>query len=286
MPKRVIDGEGLWRSDKLAQVEPPSFRAEYACLLPLALANGVFEANARRIWATVYSYNRPDVDVETVEKILAEFGRVKLLFTWTDAGKIWGYFVGIEKPGRLPAPSRLKHSHEVLGPEPPRESLNTFLGNDVSSGQPLASHTVANGSGGFGFCLGLGLGKGDGQPMASHEDQPSEPTTARTEGFNSTAVARALCGESGWSGLRMVEALKTAIEFKSPEMPESSLEQVGEWLIKAFFDHEAEHGKFAGGPLAFFQQAKYPHSKRRPAGVTSFPANDPVAYALAQMEGD
>lgn len=30
MPKRVIDGEGLWRSDKLARVEPASRRAEYA----------------------------------------------------------------------------------------------------------------------------------------------------------------------------------------------------------------------------------------------------------------
>jgi hypothetical protein len=285
MPKRVIDGEGLWRSDKLAQVEPPSFRAEYACLLPLALANGVFEANPRRIWATVYSYNRPDVDVEKVEKILAEFERVKLLFTWTDAGKKWGYFVGIDKPGRLPAPSRLKHSHEVLGPEPPRELLSAFRGSDVASRQPLASHSVASGSGGFGFCLGLGLGKGDGQPVASHEEHTSEPTTAPIEGFNSTEVARALCGESGWSGLRMVEALKTAVDFKSSEMPASNLEQVGEWLVKAFFDHESEHGKFAGGPLAFFQQAKYPHTKRKPSGPT-VPVNDPAAYALAQMEGD
>ena len=143
----------------------------------------MFEANARRIWATVYSYNRPDVDAGKVEKILAEFERVKLLFMWTDAGKTWGYFVGIEKPGRLPAPSRLKHSHEVLGPEPPRELLNTCLGSDVASGQPMASQSVANGSGGFGFCLGLGLGKGDGQPMASHETQTPEATTARTEGF-------------------------------------------------------------------------------------------------------
>jgi hypothetical protein len=285
MPKRVIDGEGLWRSDKLAQVEPPSFRAEYACLLPLALANGVFEANARRIWATVYSYNRPDVDAEKVEKILAEFERVKLLFRWTDGGKTWGYFVGIEKPGRLPAPSRLKHSHEVLGPEPPKQSLQSFIGSVVADGQPLASHPVANGSGGFGFCLGLGLGKGDGQPMASHEDQTSEPTAAPTEGFNSTDVAQIICRENGWSGNRMVEALRGAVEFKAQEMPESALEQVGEWLVKAFFDHEADHGKFAGGPLAFFQQAKYPHSKRRPVGSTQ-PVNDPAAYALAQMEGD
>jgi hypothetical protein len=285
MPKRVIDGEGLWRSDKLARVEPPGFRAEYACLLPLALANGVFEANARRIWATVYSYNRPDVNVETVEKILAEFERVKLLFAWIDAGKTWGYFVGIEKPGRLPAPSRLKHSHEVLGPQVPGELLNIFLGSDVTSGQPTASHSVTNGSGGFGFCLGLGLGKGDGQPMASHEGESCESIATPTGELNSTSVAWALCCESGWSGLQLVDALKTAVEFKSREMPESSIEQVGEWLVKAFFDHEAEHGKFAGGPLSFFQQAKYPHSKRRPVGSTA-PANDPAAYAMAQMEGD
>ena len=84
----------------------------------------------------------------------------------------------------------------------------------------------------------------------------------------------------------MIEALKTAIEFKSQEMPESSLEQVGEWLVKAFSDHKAAKGDFAGNPLTFFQQAKYPHSSRKPAGVTSFPANDPAAYAQAQMEGD
>ena len=103
MPKRVLDGEGLWRSDKLAQVKPPSRRAEYANLVPLALANGTFEAGSRRIWSTVYSCNRPDVSAKDVEEILAEFERVKLLFRWTDAatGKMWGYWIGIDKPGRL-----------------------------------------------------------------------------------------------------------------------------------------------------------------------------------------
>jgi hypothetical protein len=104
-------------------------------------------------------------------------------------------------------------------------------------------------------------------------------------GFNSTDVAQILCRENGWSGSRIVEALKVSVEFKSREMPEASLEQVGEWLVKAFFDHEAAHGKFAGGSLAYFQQAKYPHSKRTP-GTAPLPANDPAAYALAQMEGD
>ena len=32
MPKRVVDGDALWRSDKLSQIELPSHRAEYANL--------------------------------------------------------------------------------------------------------------------------------------------------------------------------------------------------------------------------------------------------------------
>lgn len=100
MAKRVVDGGGLWRSDKLALVEPEWIRPEYANLIPLALANGSFEASARRVWADVYSYNRPGITLEMVEQILAELERVKLLFRWTDeAGKQWGYWVGIEKRG-------------------------------------------------------------------------------------------------------------------------------------------------------------------------------------------
>ncbi len=40
MPKRVFDGEGLWRFDKLSHVKPTWMRAELANLLPLSLANG------------------------------------------------------------------------------------------------------------------------------------------------------------------------------------------------------------------------------------------------------
>ena len=73
MPKRILDGESLWGSGKLARVEPPAFRAEFANLLPLALANGVFEANPRLIWSRVYAFNRPDVSLETVEKSSRNF---------------------------------------------------------------------------------------------------------------------------------------------------------------------------------------------------------------------
>lgn len=100
----MIDGEALWRSDKLNKVEPIEFRAEYANLLPLALGDGTFEANPRRVWADVYSYNRPDITLELVEEILSEFERVGILVRKTDEnGKIWGLWVGIES--RLPSES-------------------------------------------------------------------------------------------------------------------------------------------------------------------------------------
>lgn len=104
MPARIIDGDALWRSDKLSHVNPPSFRAEYANLIPLALADGTFECNARRVWADVYSYNRPDITVAAVEEILDEFEKVGLLTRQSDEkGKVWGFWVGIEK--RLPSES-------------------------------------------------------------------------------------------------------------------------------------------------------------------------------------
>ena len=126
MPKRIINGEALWRSDKLAKVNPPKFRAEYANILPLALANGVFEVNPSRVWSEVYSYNRTDVSRGEVAKILQAFEDVGLLFRWTDdTGKAWGYWTGSEKPGRLPSRSMRKH-YEV-GPTPPQDQLSAYL---------------------------------------------------------------------------------------------------------------------------------------------------------------
>ncbi|MGC1646693.1 MAG: hypothetical protein WA741_12750 [Candidatus Sulfotelmatobacter sp.] len=286
MPKRIIDGEGLWRSDKLAEVTPTWIKAEYANLVPLALANGSFEANPRRIWSTVYSYNRPEITLEQVEEVLAEFERVKLLFRWTDGatGKQWGYLVGIEKPGRLPAPSRLRQGHEILGPQPPKELLQKFLANPETTGQPVATQPLPNGSIGFGFCSGLGSGKGDGSPMASQEmDHPHLPE--RNSDLNSIEIARALCSENGWSGEKMIWALKDAVEFKSKQMPEASLDQVGTWLVRAYVNRRAAKGDFAGGPQKFFEQALY----RNYEGENSYSSagsDNPATRALAQMEGD
>ena len=153
MPKRVIHGEGIWRSDKLARVEPSWVRAEYANLIPLALANGVFESNPRRIWSEVYSYNRNDISVQDVETvILPALVGVGLLFCWKDEdGKGWGYWPGIEKPGRLPGQSR-RGRNEAVGPEPPAEELRKFLESNGIHKLP-----------GFGFGLGLGSGSGLGK---------------------------------------------------------------------------------------------------------------------------
>lgn len=104
MPKRLVDGEALWRSDKLAQVQPLEFRAEYANLIPLAKADGSFEASPRRVWSDVYSYNRPDITVDLVEEILDAFEKVGMISRKSDEnGKVWGKFIGIE--ARLPSES-------------------------------------------------------------------------------------------------------------------------------------------------------------------------------------
>lgn len=119
-----MDGDALWRSDKLANVLPPQYRAEYANLIPLALADGTFECNARRVWADVYSYNRPDIDVDTVQKILDEFERVGLLERQQN-GKLWGKWTGIDS--RLPSEStreRYKQgANELFSSRPNRDEV-------------------------------------------------------------------------------------------------------------------------------------------------------------------
>jgi hypothetical protein len=147
MPKRVIDGDALWRSDKLNTVEPPWIRAEYANLFPLALANGVFECGARRIWSLVYSYNRPNVTVEQVEEILAAFAKAGMLFRWTATdGKVWGFWIGSDRPGRLPGRSR-RGKNERVGPEPPADKLQKFMESNGIQELPGSGSGFGSGSG-------------------------------------------------------------------------------------------------------------------------------------------
>lgn len=186
MPKRILDGEGVWRSDKLARVKPPWMKAEYANLIPLALANGVFEAGPRRIWSQVYSFNRADTTLVDVEKILNEFERVKLLLRWSDeAGKVWGYWVGIEKPGRLPGQSRWG-KNEVIGPSPPEEVLRNLM--DANG-----FHKGLNGNEKFpGLGLGFGLGSGLGKSLSSkpEDSDGSEPSSTNGQPDTKAVIRR------------------------------------------------------------------------------------------------
>ena len=146
MPKRVVDGEGIWHSDKLATLRP-EIKPELANLIPLALANGSFECTPAKVWSKVYAENRPEVSLAHVEQMLDELERAKILFRWSAEGKTWGYWTGIEKPGRLPPPSRRGETggrHEALGAEPPRAALDAFLARQTS-GQPMANHNLTNG---------------------------------------------------------------------------------------------------------------------------------------------
>jgi hypothetical protein len=162
MPKRILDGDALWKSGKISQVQPPRFRAEYANLLPLAMASGSFECDPRAIWATCYSYNRPDITPEDTVAILDEFERVKLLYRWTVSGHTWGFWVGIDKPGRLPSAARLKERHDKIGEAVPQDELRAFLGLETVGNQ---QETIREPIGSLGLGNGLGLGKGKGNGL-------------------------------------------------------------------------------------------------------------------------
>lgn len=118
MPMRMIDGPALWRSKKLKTV-PAEYRAEYANLLPLAEANGAFEFDPDAVWADVYAFNRPDVSPERCALILAAFVDADMITTYQEGEKSYGYFEGIDKPGRLPSPKH-QERYANLPPVPTR----------------------------------------------------------------------------------------------------------------------------------------------------------------------
>jgi hypothetical protein len=176
----MVDGEGVWRSQKLRQVEI-EYRAEYANLLPLAEDRGSFECDPASIWADVYAYNRPDIKPEDVDKILADFERVKLLFRWEAQGKTWGFWVGIDKAGLLPKPSE-RHSDAPV-PEP--DALAAFMGVSAAP-EPLLDRadSAALPRTGFGFGVGVGSGSGVGDSnsygaVASPAEPKSKAKSAR-----------------------------------------------------------------------------------------------------------
>src|SRR4029077_3647609 len=122
-------------------------------------------------------------------------------------------------------------------------------------------------------------------PSDYDSDSSSSVNLSTKTQFNSTEVAQAICLANGWSGRQMIWALQEAIDFQSAQMPESSLEEVGEWLVKSYFDRRASKGDFAGGPQKFFQQALYRQGLGRVGnGKVNASSDDLVARTMAQLE--
>src|SRR5690348_942346 len=124
MPKRVIDFDALWASDKLAACAEWA-QSEYAWLYGLADASGSFEmTNLRVIWGRVAAI-RKNLTLQRLEQIFQEFIARGLLFTWEENGKRYGHWTGSDVPGRLPAPS-WRARLEKLAPPVPREGLAAY----------------------------------------------------------------------------------------------------------------------------------------------------------------
>jgi hypothetical protein len=123
--KRVVDYPRIYDSGRLAALPSDEYRAEYVWLLGIAGPNGSFEWCERRLWAATYAPIR-DKTVEDLSRYLQAFRDAGLLLKWEQDGKTWGYFVGSEKPGRLPRESWRQRFAQTGGmaPAPPPEILS------------------------------------------------------------------------------------------------------------------------------------------------------------------
>jgi len=163
MPKRVIDFDAMWGSDKLASCAEWA-QAEYAWLYGLADASGCFElTNLRVIWGRVAAIRR-NLSLERLEQIFHEFHDKGLLFVWEENGKRYGHWTGSDVPGRLPAPSwRIRL--ERLAPPVPKQRYAEFMAR-FSRGR-----AASPGGGFFGECLpGPGVSSG-GLPFGTQGKQ-------------------------------------------------------------------------------------------------------------------
>jgi hypothetical protein len=141
MPKRVIDFDALWASDKIASC-PGWAQAEYAWLYGLADASGSFElSNLRVIWGRVAAI-RKDLTIERLEEIFQEFMARGLLFTWEAGGKRYGHWTGSDVPGRLPPPS-WRARLEKLAPPLPKQELAAYMSQFSSRREPIFGDEAA-----------------------------------------------------------------------------------------------------------------------------------------------
>jgi hypothetical protein len=154
MPKRVIDFDAMWGSDKLAACAAWA-QCEYAWLYGLADASGCFEiTNLRVIWGRVAAI-RGNLTIERLEQVFAEFQDKGLLFVWEHEGKRYAHWTGSDVPGRLPPPS-WRMRLEKFAPPVPKQRLAEYMAGFARGRAAL---------GGMGF-----RGEAPLEPCSGHED--------------------------------------------------------------------------------------------------------------------
>jgi hypothetical protein len=125
MPKRVIDFDAMWASDKIAACAEWA-QAEYAWFYGLADCCGCFElTNMRVIFGRVAAV-RKNLSLERVAQVLDEFHDKGLLFRWSVGGKRYGHWTGSDVPGRLP-PQSWRNRLERLAPPVPQAALEEYV---------------------------------------------------------------------------------------------------------------------------------------------------------------
>ena len=148
MPKRVLDFDAMWGSDKLAACAPWA-QAEYAWLYGLADASGCFElTNLRVIWGRVAAI-RGSLTIERLEQVFAEFQDQGLLFVWEHEGKRYGHWTGSDVPGRLPPPS-WRMRLERFAPPVPKQELAKYMARFARGRAALGAAGFRTGPGGEG----------------------------------------------------------------------------------------------------------------------------------------
>jgi hypothetical protein len=145
MPKRVIDFDALWASDKISDCAEWA-QAEYAWLYGLADCAGCFElTNLRVIWGRVAAVRR-NFSMERLEQVFAEFQDKGLLFVWHESGKRYGHWTGSDVPGRLPPPS-WRNRLERLAPAVPREQFGKYIAqHSVGMKNKLRCESLSDGT--------------------------------------------------------------------------------------------------------------------------------------------
>lgn len=288
MPKRLFDGDKAYKSDKLRAFAErhPQWRAEYAWLKGLVLADGTFEVDPHRVWAEAYSFCGNGIDAKTVEKMLNAFENFGLLERKSDKnGRMWGYWTGCE--GCLPVrKERYKY----------KTGAGELFEKDLVTSDQLASQSPATTYGGLGSGSGSGSGLGTGggsatqtaatvgscweefnKELASGEKEPaitdkSKPGFIRTGEHNTRnpkRIHRLLAIE--WSRV-MGKNFYAPYPALYPEEWEMLCDQVSaDLLVPAFELWARDQGKYSGRfPTEDFRKVAHEYLQKlyKPAGIT------------------